>query len=55
MGRFSVSSCRYCMFVSYVYHVAVLYTSFCMTCSSTVLNKKKVSRYTPNIVGLRAN
>ena len=31
MGSVSVSSCRYCMFVSCVHPVAVLYAAFCMT------------------------
>ena len=30
MGNVSVSSCRCCMFVSCVYHVAVLNAVFCM-------------------------
>ena len=33
MGSMSVSSCRCCMFVSCVHHVAVLNAAFCMTCS----------------------
>ena len=33
MGSVSVSSCRICMFVSYVHPVAVLNAAFCMTCS----------------------
>ena len=33
----SVSSCRYCMFVSCVYPVAVLNAAFCMTCSLLML------------------
>ena len=33
MGSVSVSSCRCCMFVSCVHHVAVLNAAFCMTCS----------------------
>ena len=33
MGSVSVSSCRCCMFVSCVHHVAVLNVAFCMTCS----------------------
>ena len=31
MGSMSVSSCRCCMFVSCVHHVAVLNAAFCMT------------------------
>ena len=31
MGSMSVSSCRCCMFVSCVHHVAVLNDEFCMT------------------------
>ena len=37
MGSLSVSSCRCCMFVSCVHHVAVLNSAFCMTCSLLVL------------------
>ena len=33
MGNMSVSSCRYCMFVSCMHPVAVLNAAFCMTCS----------------------
>ena len=33
----SVSSCRCCMFVSYVHPVAVLNDAFCMTCSLLML------------------
>ena len=33
MGSMSVSSCRCCMFVSCVHHVAVSSAAFCMTCS----------------------
>ena len=31
MGSMSVSSCSCCMFVSCVYHVAVLNAAFCIT------------------------
>ena len=37
MARVSVSSCRCCMFVSCVHHVAVLHDAFCMTCSLLIL------------------
>ena len=37
MGRVSVSSCRCCMFVSWVNPVAVLNAAFCMTCSLLML------------------
>ena len=37
MGSVSVSSCRCCMFVSSVHHVAVLNAAFCMTCSLLML------------------
>ena len=37
MRSVSVSSCRCCMFVSCVYHVAVLNAAFCMTCSLLML------------------
>ena len=32
-----VSSCRCCMFVSCVHHIAVLNAEFCMTCSLLIL------------------
>ena len=37
MGSMSVSSCRCCMFVSCVHHVAELNAEFCMTCSLLML------------------
>ena len=37
MGSVSVSSCRYCIFVSCVYPVAVLNAAFYMTCSLLML------------------
>ena len=37
MGSVSVSSCRCCMFVSCVNHVAVVNAAFCMTCSLLML------------------
>ena len=37
MGSVSVSSCRYCMFVSCVHPVAVRNAAFCMTCSLLML------------------
>ena len=37
MGSMSVSSCRCCMFVPCVHHVAVLNAAFCMTCSLLTL------------------
>ena len=33
MGSVSVSSCRWCMFVSCEHPMAVLNAAFCMTCS----------------------
>ena len=39
MGNMSVSSCRWCMFVSYLHPVAVLSAAFCMTCSLLMLVK----------------
>ena len=39
MGSVSVTSCIYCMFVSYVHHVAVLNAAFCMPCSLLMLVK----------------
>ena len=37
MGSVSVSSCRWCMFVSCVLVVAVLSAAFCMTCNLLML------------------
>ena len=37
MGSMSVSSCRLCMFVSCVHHVAVLNAAFSITCSLLIL------------------
>ena len=37
MGIVSGSSCRCCIFVSCVHHVAVLSAAFCMTCSLLML------------------
>ena len=37
MGSMSVSSCRWCMFVYCVHHVAVLNAAFCMTCRLLML------------------
>ena len=37
MGSVSVSSCRCCMLVSSVHHMAVLNAAFCMTCSLLML------------------
>ena len=37
MGSVSVSSCRWCMFVSCVHSVAVFNAAFCMICSLLML------------------
>ena len=37
MGSVSVSSCRWCMFVSCVHPVSVVNAAFCMTCSLLML------------------
>ena len=37
MGSMSVSSCRWCMFLSCVHPVAVLNAAFCITCSLLLL------------------
>ena len=37
MGKLSVSSCRWCMIVSWVHPVAILSAVFCMTCSLLML------------------
>ena len=46
MGSASVSSCRCCMFVSCVYHVAVLNTAFCMTCCLLMLVEDSIGNHT---------
>ena len=53
MGSVSVSSCRCCMFVSCVHHVAVLNAAFCMTCSLLMLVEDAIGdqkRHTPEPV-----
>ena len=51
MGNMSVSSCRFCMFVSCVHPVAVLNAVFSMTCSLLMLSMKQQAtmwkRHTP--------
>ena len=37
MGSVSVSSCRWCMFISCVHHVAVFNAEICVTCSLLML------------------
>ena len=37
MGSMSVTSCRYCMFVSCVHPVTILNAAFCMTCRLLML------------------
>ena len=46
MGGMSVSSCRWCTFVSCVHPVAVLNVAFCMTCS--LLGCKRL----PYVIGI---
>ena len=46
MGSVSVSSCRYCMFVSCVHPVAVLNATFCMTCSLLMLVEDAIGDHT---------
>ena len=46
MGSVSVSSCRYCMFVSCVHPVAVLNTAFCMTCCLLMLVEDTIDDHT---------
>ena len=48
MGSMSVSSCRCCMFVSFVHPVAVLNAAFCITCSLLMLVEDAIwTRHTP--------
>ena len=42
----SISSCRCCMFVSCVHHVAVLNAEFCMTCSLLMLVEDAIGDHT---------
>ena len=46
MGSVSVSSCRCCMFVSCVHHVAVLNAALCMTCSLLTLIDDAIGDHT---------
>ena len=46
MGSVSVSTCRWCMFVSCVHPVAVLNAAFCLTCSSLILVEDAVGDHT---------
>ena len=46
MGSMSVSSCRCYMFMSCVHPVAVLNTTFCMTCSLLMLVKDAIDNHT---------
>ena len=42
----SVSSCRWCMFVSYVHPVAVLNAAFCITCGLLMLVEDAIGDHT---------
>ena len=46
MGSVSVSSCRCCIFVSYVHPVVVLNAAFCMTCSLLMLFEDAIGDHT---------
>ena len=46
MGSVSVSSCRCCMFVSCVHHVAVLNAACSMTCSLLMLVEHAIGDHT---------
>ena len=46
MGSVSVSSCRCCMFVSCVHHVAVLNAASCMPCNLLMLVEDAISDHT---------
>ena len=46
MGSVSVSSSRWCMFVSCVHPVAVLNAAFCMTCSLLMLVEDAIGGHT---------
>ena len=51
MGSVSVSTCRWCMFVSCVHHVVILNAEFCMTCSLLMLvEDARRNRHTPELV-----
>ena len=49
MGSVSVSSCRYCIFVSCVHPVAVLNAAYCMTCSLLMLVEDAIGDHTEEI------
>ena len=46
VGSVSVSSCKWCMFVSCLHPVAVLNDAFCMTCSLLMLVEDAIGNYT---------
>ena len=46
MGCMSVSSCKYCMFLSCVHPVSVLNAEFCMTCSFVNARYNQWKRHT---------
>ena len=46
MGSVSVSSCRYCVFVSCEHPVAVLNAAFYMTCSLLMLGEDAIDDHT---------
>ena len=46
MGSVSVSSCRCCMFVSWVHPEAVLIAAFCLTCSLLLLLEDAIGDHT---------
>ena len=50
MGSVSVSSCRCCMFVSWVHPVAVLSAAFCLTCSLLMLVEDAIGDHTEEAV-----
>ena len=46
MESVSVSSCKFCMFVSCVHPMAVLNAAFCMTCSLLMLVEDAIGDHT---------
>ena len=46
LGSVSVSSCRCCMFVSFVHPVAVLNAAFCLTCRLLIVVEDAIGDHT---------
>ena len=45
MGSVNVLPCKWCMFVSCVYHVVVLNAAFCITCNLLMLVEDEIGAH----------